>query len=351
MCVCDECFMASLAFSHFFFLKRRGLPRNINSSAPPPPSIPVSGSCPGHDATATPLRKIFLQHPKGHRVLMAMVDSGIPLRESTKTDVPSLMPVPATAGGGFEWNQRRRRRRPRRRRRHQQQGAPALAPPAATAEMQEAVVRERLGVFSSSWEGGSGGGSAVAGGPRESRNAVRVSKRYLSGVEFPKGVVNGEGCTAAAVAAATKSGGKTLGMGWLLANDLTSEKSEMERDAQEGGLERKRRRMREFSLKKREQQKKLERIRTTGAGDRSGGNNGGLPVGKVEGAGVGVAAGLDLRPGGRRGRNEALTLRMRVRGSRMGILRSSIGAYDRPRRQDRVRSSSGGGGGGSGDGA
>lgn len=188
----------------------------------------------------------------------------------------------------------------------------------------------------------------MAGGPRESRNAVQVSKTYLSGVEFPKGVVNGEGCTAAAVAAATKSGEKTLGMGWLLANDLTSEKSEMERDAQEGGLERKRRRMREFSLKKREQQKKLERIRTIRAGDgRSGGINGGLPVGKAEGAGVGVAAGLDLRPGGRRGRNEALTLRMRVRGSRTGIFRSFRGANDRPRPKDRVRS----GGGGSGDGA
>ncbi|CAM9166806.1 unnamed protein product [Ectocarpus sp. 12 AP-2014] len=289
---------------------------------------------------------------EGHRVLMAMVDSGIPLRESTKTDVPSLMPVPTTIGGGFEWNQRRRGRRPtrrrRRRRRHPQQGDPGQLPPAAMAEMQEAVVRERLGLFSS-WEDGRGGGSAVAGGPRESRNAVQVSKSYLCGVEFPKGVVNGEGCTAAAVAAATNSGEKTLGMGWLLANDLTSEKSEMERGVQEGGLERKRRRMREFSLKRREQQKKLQRIRTTGAGDRSGRINGGLPVGKADDAGVGVAAGLDLRPGGRRGRNEALTLRIRVRGRRMGILRNFRGANDRPRRQDRVRSV--GGGGGSGDGA
>ncbi|CBJ29786.1 conserved unknown protein [Ectocarpus siliculosus] len=289
---------------------------------------------------------------EGHRVLMAMVDSGIPLRESTKTDVPSLMPLPTTGGGGFEWDQRRRRRHPRRRRRrrrHQQQGAPGLPPPAAMAEMQEAVVRERLGLFSSR-EDGTGGGSALTGGPRESRNAVQVSKSYLSGMEFPKGVVNGEGCTAAAVAAATNGGEKTLGMGWLLANDLASEKSEMERDVQEGGLERKRRRMREFSLKRREQQKKLERICTTGAGYRSGRLNGGLPVGKADDAGVGVTAGLDLRPGGRRGRNEALTLRMRVRGRRMGILRSFRGANDRPRRKERVESG-GGGGGGSGDGA
>lgn len=196
--------------------------------------------------------------------------------------------------------------------------------------------------------------AAEAGG--KGRDGLEdVRKQHLSSIEFPKGVVNGEGCTAAAVAAAaaatTINGEKTSGMGWLLANDLTSE---MERGARGDGLlalERKRHRMRDFSQRKREQQEKLERIlalRKEGAGvDRGGAAsgvggavNGGVNGDHAPGAAAGAAQ-IDSRPGGRRGRNEALTLRMRARRGTPGVLRSfgvglgARGAFDRSGPRDR----------------
>ena len=297
---------------------------------------------------------------------MGMVNAGIPLRESTKQEVPSLMPLPTAQDGlDFEWHQRKRRRRPRRqqqqRQQQQQQQQGVLPPPSpafATAGLET-------------------GGSVAAGGSEEGLNGytlqeVETPKKPLSTVELPKGVLNGEGCTAAAVAAAatttTNNGEKVPGMGWLLANDLTSE---MERGARGGGLlalERKRHRMREFSQRRMEQKEKLERfLRKEGADvDRGGaGGSGGGGVNGERAAFAGVAAGaaqIDSRPGGRRGRNEALTLRMRARRNTPGVLRNfgvGVGggarvAFDRSGRRGEgsgaldkaVRSRNGGEGGG-----
>lgn len=275
---------------------------------------------------------------------MGMVNAGIPLRESTKQDVPSLMPLP-TVQDGFEWHQRKRRRRKRQPQQQQQQGVSPrllpLSPAFATAELEA-------------------GGLAAAGPSEEGRNGgnavqgVATPNAPLSTVELPKGVLNGEGCTAAAVAAATttttKNGEKVPGMGWLLANDLTSE---LERGARGGGLlalERKRHRMREFSQRRVEQQEKIERIlRKEGVdvdrgGAASGGGGGGVNGERAAASGVAAgAAQIDSRPGGRRGRNEALTLRMRARRSTPGVLRNfsagtgggAGGAVDRSGRRDR----------------
>ena len=292
-------------------------------------------------------------NPQGHRVLMGMVNAGIPLRESTKQEVPSLMPLPPTGQDGFEWHQRRRRRRPRRQQQQQQKGVsprspPSSAPAFATAEL------ESGGLVAAGARGGGGGG----GGRNGFEQVPEMPKKHLTTVELPKGVLNGEGCTAAAVAAAgggatatapaTKDGEGVPGMGWLLANDLTSE---MERGAGAGGLlalERKRHRMREFSQRKMEQQKKLERIlRKEGADDvrvkrgvTTSGVNGGVNGEYASRAAAGAAQ-IDSRPGGRRGRNEALTLRMRARRGTSGVLRNpglgggARGAFDRSGRRDR----------------
>lgn len=273
-------------------------------------------------------------------------------------DVPSLMPLPTAEDDGFEWHQRKRRRRPRR---QQRQGVPrSPSPSAVTLDMREAAIRESLST-SSYWknsggsvggiggDGGDGGASAAAGPNESSQNGdPEVSKKYLDGLDFPKGVVNGEGCTAAAVAAALTNGGEQmLGMGWLLAADLTSEAAEID-DAKEGGrallaLERKRRRMREFSRKKKEKQKKLERHlkKEEDNVNRSGVNSSSSNVvnssdelgaatataATATPATAAAAAGgpqIDLRPGGRRGRNEALTLRMRA-GRRTPRILSKFG--------------------------
>ncbi|CAM9971842.1 unnamed protein product [Scytosiphon promiscuus] len=278
--------------------------------------------------------------------------TGIPLRESTKRDVPSLMPIP-TGADGFEWHQRKRRRRPRRQQQGvqqlQQQGGPRLPPAGRTVEMQrDAAVSERLGTPHSGRFSGVGdhdGGDVDGGGASDGREAPEgggeSSKKTLDRLEFPKGVVNGEG-----------GAETTLGMGWLLVNDLTLENSEMERGANEGGLlalERKRRRMKEFSRNKKEQQRKLERILKKAESSVDGRNRGsgssreGTSTSEDDGAG-GDAAGttqIDLRPGGRRGRDEALTLRMRVRSTKAGLLRNfgtSGGvrdSFDRSGRRDR----------------
>lgn len=323
---------------------------------------------------------------------MAMVNSGIPLRESTKRDVPSLMPLPTVAeDDGFEWHQRKRRRRPRR---QQQQGAPRTQSSSATTlDMREAAIRESLSTSSCAENSGGSfsdeyGCSAVAGPNEPSRNGdVEFSKKYLDGLDFPKGVVNGEACTAAAVAAAvTNRGEQTLGMGWLLASDLTSEAAEIDDAKGEGrallALERKRRRMREFSRLKKEKQEILDRLlrkeirnvnrreinsSSSSSSDRVVNDNESGADADAAAAAAPGGAQMDLRPGGRRGRNEALTLRMRVGRRTPRILRNlgagsyiRGGSFDRSgQRQGRGRALDGierrrhggdGGGGGGSDG-
>lgn len=240
---------------------------------------------------------------QGHDILRAMVNSGIPVRESTKTDVPSLLPLPA-AENGFEWHQRRRRRHRRR------PGDGNVSSPALAVERRESAVSRR---FDHSRDG------PVA---EQYRNIVESSEKFVDGADLSKGVFNGEGCAAAAVVAATEGQTKNvkrgLGLGWLLVSDWKYKNSEMEREARGEGLwalERKRRRMQEFSQKTIEQQHALEKVRGTTSG---GGSVDGVvgacddkPAGSV--AEPEAAAQIDLRPGGKRGRNEALTLRMRVR--------------------------------------
>lgn len=81
-------------------------------------------------------------------------------------------------------------------------------------------------------------------------------KNNIAGVEISKGIVNGEACTAAAVAAVAATGRKgegrkrSLRLGRALVNDWKERASEIERDARSEGLqalECKRRRMQEFS--------------------------------------------------------------------------------------------------------
>lgn len=256
---------------------------------------------------------------------MAMVNSGIPVRESTKQDVPSLMPLP-TSEDGFDWHQRKRRRRPRRLR------ASRLSPRCLAVRRREAAIRQSLDPS----------GEVVVAGERA--DATEFSKSFLAGTEPSKGVVNGEGCAAAAVAAAggqASSGEKrSLGLGWLLVSDWRYKNSAMEREASGGGrgaLERKRRRMDEFSKKAIESREKLK---STGGGDSVGERNsvgGGLT--DSEDAAVPAVVGpahpqIELRPGGRRGRNEALTLRMRVRRTPGVLGRGDGGIVDRSRRRD-----------------
>lgn len=294
-----------------------------------------------------------LDSPQGHGVLKAMVNSGIPVRESTKQDVPSLMPLP-TSEDGFDWHQRKRRRRPRR------LGASRLSPRGLTVRRREVAIRQFLDPS----------GDIVVAGERGDDGA-EVSKNFLRGAELSKGVVNGEGCAAAAVAAAgekASSGGKkrSLGLGWLLVSDWRYKNSVMEREANGGGrsaLERKRRRMEEFSQKAIELREKLNKTGDGSVGRQSGAIEGGITDGEDASPAVGSAhAQIELRPGGRRGRNEALTLRMRVRRT-LGVLGrgDGSGSVDRSRRRDggrtdrRVagngtnrRAGRGGGGGGGG---
>lgn len=256
---------------------------------------------------------------------MAMVNSGIPVRESTKQDVPSLMPLP-TSEDGFDWHQRKRRRRPRR------LGASRLSPRCLTVKRREAAIRQSLDPC----------GEVVVAGERA--DGTEISKNFLARTKLSKGVVNGEGCAAAAVAAAggeARSGGKrSLGLGWLLVSDWRYKNSAMEREASGGGrsaLERKRRRMDEFSQEAIERRDKLKSI---GGGDSVGkGNAAGEGLADGEDAGVPAVVGpahpqIELRPGGRRGRNEALTLRMRVRRTPGVLGRGDGGIVDRSRRRD-----------------
>lgn len=263
---------------------------------------------------------------------MSMVNSGIPIRESTKRDVPSLMPLPTVDAkdGGFDWHQRKRRTRPRRRQHQPQQqqqqqgrgvGEARLSSPlfvTVTAEMEEAVVHERMEKRPPGARGPARAEEDAELNGAEEQYPAR--QQHLAGLEFPKGVVNGEGCTAAAVAASAGGVGRgrgqqTSGMGWLLASDML-----VERRASGDGLsalERKRRRMREFSRKRGEQQAKLERLLREeeggrGSVDRRRVNHGSDGVNGGVAAAAAGAPQTDLRAGGecRRGRDEALTLRM-----------------------------------------
>ncbi|CAM9440111.1 unnamed protein product [Laminaria digitata] len=272
---------------------------------------------------------------EGHDILKAMVNAGIPVRESTKQDVPSLMPLP-TSEDGFDWHQRKRRRRPRR-----LGGASRLSPRGLTVKRREAAIRQSLDPS---------GEVVVAGelgdGAEVSKNFLagpEVSKNFLAGAELSKGVVNGEGCAAAAVSAAggqASSGGKrSLGLGWLLVSDWRYKISAMEREASGGGrgaLERKRRRMDDFSQKAIEKREKLKRIGGGSVGKRNAVDGGLITVGEDNAApAVGAAhAQIELRPGGRRGRNEALTLRMRVRRTPGVLGRGGGGIVDGSRRRD-----------------
>lgn len=265
-----------------------------------------------------------------------MVNSGIPVRESTKQDVPSLMPLP-TSEDGFDWHQRKRRRRPRR------LGASRLSPRGLTVKRREAAIRHSLDTSGEVVVAGESGDGADP-----SKNflaGAEVSKNVLAGTELSKGVVNGEGCAAAAVAAAggqASSGGKrSLGLGWLLVSDWRYKNSAMEREAIGGGrsaLERKRRRMADFSLKAIEMREKLKSV-GGGGGSVGKGNavGGGLTDGEdaaAPAAGETAHPQIELRPGGRRGRNEALTLRMRVRRTPGVLGRGDGGIIDRSRRRD-----------------
>lgn len=137
-------------------------------------------------------------------------------------------------------------------------------------------------------------------------------KNNIAGVEISKGVVNGEACAAAAVAA---TGGKgegrkrSLRLGRALVNDWKEKTSEIERDARSEGLqalECKRRRMQEFSkiLAQRNEEGEPPQRSRFSVTDTS-----------VFVKDANIVSPMHKWPyqgGGRRGRNEALTLRMRV---------------------------------------
>lgn len=258
------------------------------------------------------------QPTQGHAVLRAMVNSGIPVRNSTKTDVPSLMPLPS-APDGFDWHQRRRRRSRRR------TGPERLSSPAFSVGGREAAVRLLLD-------------SASGTDP--------PPEAYRKGAHQIQGLVDDE--EGAAIGAGggrqyEEEGKRGLGLGWLLVSDWQFKNSEMEREARGGGilaLERKRRRMSEFSRKTRERLQKVDAARSRAGGGGEGGGGGvvreeeedcsSVAVGELSRVGAAEAAQLDLRPGGRRGRNEALTLRIRVRHT-PGVL----GRGTRSARRDR----------------
>lgn len=260
-----------------------------------------------------------------------MVNSGIPVRNSTKIDVPSLMPLP-TAADGFDWHQRRRRRSRRR------AGLLHLSSPAFSLGSREAAVRQVL--------------DSVSGNdptPEDYRQGTQTSQRVSSDEEGGVMSVTGDQQDEDEEDGGKGGVGRGLGLGWLLVSDWRFKNSEMERDARCGGvlaLERKRRRMSEFSRKARERRVKVDAARG-GIDSEGGGNVVGeeddssvaVSDGEVEKTGAGRTAQLDLRPGGRRGRNEALTLRMRV-GHTPGLL----GRGTRSSRRDRGGLERGGGG-------
>ena len=242
-----------------------------------------------------------------------MVNSGIPVRESTKADVPSLMPLPTTADG-FGWHQRRRRRRRR-------PVGNANISPLYLAFRREAVIRQLI----------NSSGDVFPSKP--GRVGVGSSKKCIAGAELAKGVINGEACAAAAVAAARGTGeGRKRGLrlGRLLVSDWTDKDLEMKLEARGDGLlalECKRRRMQDFSKTFIRQSKEVTRDEPSTCADpfESGSSF------SVEGEGVSP---LHLRPGGRRGRNEALTLRMRVRRTPGVLGHGSISRSKRGRRRN-----------------
>lgn len=138
-------------------------------------------------------------------------------------------------------------------------------------------------------------------------------KNNIAGVEISKGIVNGEACTAAAVAAVAATGRKgegrkrSLRLGRALVNDWKERASEIERDARSEGLqalECKRRRMQEFSkilAQRNEEGEPTQRSCFSGTDTNIFVKDAGI---------VSPMHAWSNYGGGRRGRNESITLRM-----------------------------------------
>lgn len=330
--------------------------------------------------------------------MKTMVNFGIPVRESTKADVPSLLPLPAIEAG-FNWRQRKRRRSRRR------VGARSSSPTLTVRERKEAFRRRFDPLFleqeyrlaegyrdgfkiektknseenpseistnnseeTCSGEKKSNENDSDKKQPKEQSDYVVDGANILS-----KGAVNGEGEKEGSniVAMATRGAndkdnasehkGPGLGVGRLLVRDWKLKNSEMELELKERGLralDRKRRRMVEFSQNRAKlQQKKLEIMRSYSSSplsalrkntkennkrsiSRNSSIGGSVSVSSAIGGGhrrsdaidgaeekkddehavttaVEVddvssgAAVIDLKPGGKRWRNEADTLKIR----------------------------------------
>lgn len=297
---------------------------------------------------------LLTRKKQGHDVLRAMVKSGIPLRESTKKDVPSVLPLPT--GDGFEWHRRKRTRRRHRRR----PIALRLSSSSLTMRRREAAIRLLLDPTAAAATAASDGGPAPAyvtpGGGEDNDD---VGDRSESDAGMRGG---GEGLLEDGGVAAVESR-KWLGLGWLLVSDWRFRNSELRQEVESAGvraLERKRQRMRDFSRKERETKLEDEASAAEAWVDRdhpgtSGGGGGKMITDDrlsrlVEKDGP-PRTGLDLRPGGRRGRNEALSLWMRYQRT-PGIVgrgtqsRSSRPEQQPPRERGNRRRRGGGGGGG-----
>lgn len=235
---------------------------------------------------------------QGHSVLQAMVESGIPFRESTKTEVPSLMPLPTA--DGFDWHQRKRRRRRR------PSGVSRFSSPACTTGRREAALRFLL---DSSPE------EPIAS---ESRNGTVLLHSDGGGRHDCASTVG----NADVGVGAGEKGSEPSGLGWLLISDWRYRNSQIKKENRAGGLhalERKRQRMQEFSEKREQKQQLEEHYHATSAKSRgpSGSNCNANTTANVRDQSP-VAeeptrwvARPDLGPGARRGRNEGLTLWMR----------------------------------------
>lgn len=244
-----------------------------------------------------------------------MVNSGMPIRESTKAEVPSLMPLPNTADG-FDWYRRRRRRNRRTAGKRRVSGLHQV--------LRREVVIRRL-IDASIDDSVSDASLGLGGG----------GKNNIAGVEISKGVVNGEACTAAAVAA---TGGKregrkrSLKLGRLLVGDLKDKNSEIERDARSEGLlalECKRRRMQEFRRILAQRNEEAPRGEPTQRG-LFGGTDTSFFITDAD-----IISPMHKWPyqgSGKRGRNEALTLRVCVPRT-PGVLGRRNGSRSRRRRK------------------
>lgn len=229
---------------------------------------------------------------QGHGVLRAMVKSGIPMRESTKREVPSLLPLPTA--DGFVWHQRKRKRRP-------PPAALRASSPAFMMRRREAAIRLLLDPSTD---------EPIARAYRRGVNSHKKSREEEANGGEGKGVAVGrfEGVERL-----------SLGLGWLLVSDWRFRKSEMAQNVELFGvraLERKRRRMHEFSLRRKMEENQrgddVTMLGSTAPPCPSNGESRGTKLADERLYGV-VAPrpGLDLKPGGRRGRNEAVSLWMR----------------------------------------